>query len=450
MRDPRRRHDLAGDRLRRRRAGRARATPRSSPRSRARSPSSASTSRAQALGRQLGVGHDHRRAGVAPSSARCRSGGRRWRADTGRGSPGARARRPRRPSRRRARRRGRAASSASPKRVDVRPQVVAPAPGTRGAQRVVVAPPGGVQHAVRRVGERLDRRLVDRPRAERAAEDEHAALARRAEAEPRAGGGAVGRRRRHRPPGDEVLVARRGPRAGTRGRPAARTARAAGWRRPRWLSASVSTSGIRRAHRRQARPARRRSRRRPARRRRRSSRRIRARRAPSPAPPARPRRAAATGFVRLRPADARSAAARSRRRGRARPRPARRRRRRPRRPQPAARRPPPAPARRAPPSRPAAITTRMAIARETRHGAHDAAAARRSRRSAAAPSTASSTSSDDEPDEMNGSGTPVSGARPSTVKTLSSAWQRISDVSPAREQLRVGAARRLARARSPA
>ena len=42
----------------------------------------------------------------------------------------------------------------------------------------------------------------------------------------------------------------------------------------------------------------------------------------------------------------------------------------------------------------------------------------------------SSTSSDDEPDEMNGSGTPVSGASPSTVKTLSSAWQRISEVTP--------------------
>jgi hypothetical protein len=32
---------------------------------------------------------------------------------------------------------------------------------------------------------------------------------------------------------------------------------------------------------------------------------------------------------------------------------------------------------------------------------------------------------------MNGSGTPVSGARPSTAKKLSVAWQRISDVMPA-------------------
>ena len=42
----------------------------------------------------------------------------------------------------------------------------------------------------------------------------------------------------------------------------------------------------------------------------------------------------------------------------------------------------------------------------------------------------SSTISDDEPEEMNGSGTPVSGARPSTVKTFSSAWHRISEVTP--------------------
>ena len=38
--------------------------------------------------------------------------------------------------------------------------------------------------------------------------------------------------------------------------------------------------------------------------------------------------------------------------------------------------------------------------------------------------------SDDEPEEMNGSGTPVSGARPRTVKTFSSAWQRMSAVTP--------------------
>lgn len=36
-----------------------------------------------------------------------------------------------------------------------------------------------------------------------------------------------------------------------------------------------------------------------------------------------------------------------------------------------------------------------------------------------------------EPYEMNGSGTPVSGASPSTANTLSVAWQRIRQVSPA-------------------
>ena len=47
------------------------------------------------------------------------------------------------------------------------------------------------------------------------------------------------------------------------------------------------------------------------------------------------------------------------------------------------------------------------------------------------PIAVSSTSSDDEPDEMNGSGTPVSGASPSTVNRFSSAWHRISEVMPA-------------------
>ena len=44
---------------------------------------------------------------------------------------------------------------------------------------------------------------------------------------------------------------------------------------------------------------------------------------------------------------------------------------------------------------------------------------------------ASSTTRFVEPYEMNGKGTPVSGAKPSTVKTLSVAWQRISEVTPA-------------------
>jgi len=46
------------------------------------------------------------------------------------------------------------------------------------------------------------------------------------------------------------------------------------------------------------------------------------------------------------------------------------------------------------------------------------------------PIEASTTSRLEDPDEMNGSGTPVSGARPRTAKTLSSAWLRISDVTP--------------------
>ena len=47
------------------------------------------------------------------------------------------------------------------------------------------------------------------------------------------------------------------------------------------------------------------------------------------------------------------------------------------------------------------------------------------------PIVASSTSRLLDPDEMNGSGTPVSGAIPSTAQVFSSAWQRISAVSPA-------------------
>ena len=47
------------------------------------------------------------------------------------------------------------------------------------------------------------------------------------------------------------------------------------------------------------------------------------------------------------------------------------------------------------------------------------------------PIVASSTSSELEPEEMNGSGTPVSGARPSTANAFSSAWHMISAVRPA-------------------
>jgi hypothetical protein len=47
------------------------------------------------------------------------------------------------------------------------------------------------------------------------------------------------------------------------------------------------------------------------------------------------------------------------------------------------------------------------------------------------PIVASMTSSELEPEEMNGSGTPVSGASPRTAKTFSSAWHMMSAVSPA-------------------
>ena len=47
------------------------------------------------------------------------------------------------------------------------------------------------------------------------------------------------------------------------------------------------------------------------------------------------------------------------------------------------------------------------------------------------PIVASSVSSELEPDEMNGSGTPVSGAIPSTADTFSSAWHMTSEVRPA-------------------
>ena len=47
------------------------------------------------------------------------------------------------------------------------------------------------------------------------------------------------------------------------------------------------------------------------------------------------------------------------------------------------------------------------------------------------PIVAISTSSELEPEEMNGSGTPVSGAMPSTAKMFSSAWHMIRPVRPA-------------------
>ena len=64
------------------------------------------------------------------------------------------------------------------------PQVVARRVDAR-RERVVVARAGGVQDAKRRRAEGLDGGLVDRARAERPAEDEHARLV-LAQAEPRA------------------------------------------------------------------------------------------------------------------------------------------------------------------------------------------------------------------------------------------------------------------------
>ena len=57
-------------------------------------------------------------------------------------------------------------------RVDVLAQVVVRRPGSRSAG--VVARAGHVEHAEGRVRERLDGGEVDRARAERAAEDQHA------------------------------------------------------------------------------------------------------------------------------------------------------------------------------------------------------------------------------------------------------------------------------------
>ena len=59
------------------------------------------------------------------------------------------------------------------------------------------------------------------------------------------------------------------------------------------------------------------------------------------------------------------------------------------------------------------------------------------------PIVASSTTRLVPPEEMNGSGTPVSGAMPSTAQTFSSAWQRISAVRPGGEQLLVARRRGL-------
>jgi hypothetical protein len=64
-----------------------------------------------------------------------------------------------------------------------------------------------VQHVKPGAGEGVDRGLIDRARAQRAAEHQHAGLV-GPDLKPRPGRGAVGGRCRYRTPGDQVLVAR--------------------------------------------------------------------------------------------------------------------------------------------------------------------------------------------------------------------------------------------------
>ena len=162
-----------------------------------------------------------------PSSARWRSGGRRTRADTGSGSAGSpywASSNTEPPARATARS---AAASALPERRDVLAQVVVLA----GRSQL-----GEVARAGRRagrgsggVGERLDGGEVDRARAERAAEDQHARRLRR---DAELGARAAARsstRRRDGAAGDEVAVAVAARRSGRRGRRGGRAARAGGW-----------------------------------------------------------------------------------------------------------------------------------------------------------------------------------------------------------------------------
>ena len=132
-------------------------------------------------------------------------------------------------------------------RLAERDQVVAQVVVRAGRREVgEVAPPGDVQDAVRRVGERGDRGVVDRARAERAAEHEHAALV-VADAERGARGRAAGGARGDGPAGDDVVA--------RPSRPAIGNARHTRWARrgsrrlvsPMCESASVSTSGTRRS-----------------------------------------------------------------------------------------------------------------------------------------------------------------------------------------------------------
>ena len=136
-------------------------------------------------------------------------------------------------------------------------QVIARRQSSLG-ELAVVAAPGHVQNAEGAAGEGLRGRPVDRARSERAAEDEHACLI-QADPQPLARRVRVLRATGDRPAGDSELLAAApvAPRAPPTPSPPSpnsgkarqtRLAQGASSRlvKPRWLSASVSTTGIRR------------------------------------------------------------------------------------------------------------------------------------------------------------------------------------------------------------
>ena len=226
----------------------------------------------QPLGAQLGVGDHRRRAGLAPSRRRWRSGGRRSRAGRGRGSPAGRPRSPRRSSRPSGpRTRSQAARHVAEvglvveQRVALgvrrRGEALLAARRSRGGRRGGGRGSRGPLAARRRPRSR--RRLIERapwlpPITSR--QRASAAIPNRARARAAVG---LEHRRRHRPAGDQVALALAARRSGRRGRPAAPVRPAAGWRgrggcRPRSGPAACGASTAARPGR-----ARRRSRRRP-------------------------------------------------------------------------------------------------------------------------------------------------------------------------------------------
>ena len=109
---------------------------------------------------------------------------------------------------------------------DVAAQVVVRA--RRACSEARSRSPAACRTRNRAPGERLDRGVVDRARAERAAEHEHAGL-RRVDPEPPARRGPVGGRRRHRAPGDPVARRLAAVDRERQAHPPRRGARAAGW-----------------------------------------------------------------------------------------------------------------------------------------------------------------------------------------------------------------------------